>query len=161
MTKAASLEATGHRNVCHWFSPAMNSPKAGQSSPTRLPNRTSKPHSSSPAASIEPERTARSLSSALGYQIINFTPGTRSNADYTTDDDKNYISSDAILSKIKEYEFKDPNGLNGFILLTHIGSGPKRTDKFHSRVDELIEWLKMKGYEPERVDEILMQKQDR
>ncbi len=100
-------------------------------------------------------------SSALGYQIINFTPGTRSNADYTTDDDKNYISSDAILSKIKEYEFKDPNGLNGFILLTHIGSGPKRTDKFHSRVDELIEWLKMKGYEPERVDEILMQKQDR
>ncbi|MCC6328322.1 MAG: glycoside hydrolase family 9 protein [Acidobacteria bacterium] len=100
-------------------------------------------------------------SSALGYQIINFTPGTRSNADYTTDDDKNYISSDAILSKIKEYESKDPNGLNGFILLTHIGSGPKRTDKFVDRVDELIGWLKQKGYEPVKVDELLRQKHDR
>ncbi|MGD9561621.1 MAG: glycoside hydrolase family 9 protein [Pyrinomonadaceae bacterium] len=94
-------------------------------------------------------------SSALGYQIINFTPGTRSNADYTTDDDKNYISSDAIMAKIKEYEAKDPNGLNGFILLTHIGSGPKRTDKFHDRVEELIKWLKAKGYDPVRIDEML------
>lgn len=90
-----------------------------------------------------------------GYQIVNFTPGTRSNADYTTDDDKNYISSDAIMARIKGYEAKDPNGLNGFILLTHIGSGPKRTDKFHNRVDELIGWLKSKNYEPVRVDELL------
>ncbi|MCC7307471.1 MAG: glycoside hydrolase family 9 protein [Acidobacteria bacterium] len=94
-------------------------------------------------------------SSAMGYQIVNFTPGTRSNADYMTDDDKNYISSDAIIAKIKEYEAKDPNGLNGFILLTHIGSGPKRTDKFHDRIGELIEWLKNKGYEPISVDELL------
>nr|HQU93347.1 polysaccharide deacetylase family protein [Pyrinomonadaceae bacterium] len=93
--------------------------------------------------------------SETDHQIINFTPGTRSNADYTTDDDKNYISSEDILKRIKEYETKDPNGLNGFILLTHIGSGPKRTDKFHNRVDELIGWLKAKGYEPVRVDELL------
>ncbi|MBP6004062.1 MAG: glycoside hydrolase family 9 protein [Pyrinomonadaceae bacterium] len=92
---------------------------------------------------------------ALGYRIVNFTPGTRSNADYTTDDDKNYISSEAIMSRIKEYEAKDPNGLNGFVLLTHIGSGPKRTDKFHGRVDDLINWLTTKGYEPVRVDELL------
>ncbi|HVF47778.1 MAG TPA: glycoside hydrolase family 9 protein, partial [Pyrinomonadaceae bacterium] len=93
--------------------------------------------------------------SELGFRIVNFTPGTRSNADYTTDDDKNYISSDAIMSRIKEYEAKDANGLNGFILLTHIGSGPKRTDKFHTRVDELIGWLKEKGYQPVRVDDLL------
>lgn len=93
--------------------------------------------------------------SETDHQIINFTPGTRSNADYTTDDDKNYISSEDILKRIKEYETKDPNGLNGFILLTHIGSGPKRTDKFHNKVDELIGWLKAKGYEPVRVDELL------
>lgn len=91
----------------------------------------------------------------MGYQIVNFTPGTRSNADYTTDNDKNYLSSDAIMTRIKEYEAKDPNGLNGFILLTHIGSGPKRTDKFHNRVDELINWLRSKNYEPVRVDELL------
>ena len=94
-------------------------------------------------------------SEALGYRIVNFTPGTRSNADYTTDDDKNYISSEAIMTRIREYEAKDPNGLNGFILLTHIGSGPKRTDKFHDHVDQLIAWLKAKGYEPVRIDELL------
>lgn len=91
----------------------------------------------------------------MGHRIINFTPGTRSNADYTTDDDENYISSEAIISRIKEYESKDGHGLNGFILLTHIGSGPKRTDKFHNRIDELITWLKTRGYEPVRVDELL------
>lgn len=91
----------------------------------------------------------------MGYQIVNFTPGTRSNADYMADDDKNYISSDAILTRIKEYEAKDPNGLNGFVLLTHIGSGPKRSDKFSDRVDELITWLVSAGYKPVRVDELL------
>ena len=93
--------------------------------------------------------------SEMGYEIVNFTPGTRSNADYTADDDKNYISSDDIMKRIKEYEAKDPNGLNGFILLTHIGSGPKRTDKFHNKIEELIEWLKAKGYEPTRIDGLL------
>ncbi len=93
--------------------------------------------------------------SAMSYQIINFTPGTRSNADYMTDDDKNYISSADILQRIKDYAATETDGLNGFILLTHIGSGPKRTDKFHNRLDELIEWLKSKGYEPVRVDELL------
>ncbi|MEO8649538.1 MAG: glycoside hydrolase family 9 protein, partial [Acidobacteriota bacterium] len=97
---------------------------------------------------------------AMGHSIVNFTPGTRSNADYTTDNDKNYISSDTIFSKIKEYESKDPNGLNGFILLTHIGSGPKRTDKFHNKIDELIQWLKDRGYEPVRVDLLLSQDHD-
>lgn len=92
---------------------------------------------------------------AMGYSIVDLTPGTRSNADYTTDDDKNYISSSAIMTRIKEYEAKDPNGLNGFILLTHIGSGPKRTDKFHNRVDELTAWLKVTGYEQVRLDELL------
>ena len=100
-------------------------------------------------------REIASWSAALGHPIVNFTPGTRSNADYTTDDDKNYISGEAIMAKIKEYEAKDPNGLNGFILLTHIGSGPKRTDKFHTRIDELITWLKSKRYEPARIDELL------
>ncbi len=92
---------------------------------------------------------------ALGHKIINFTPGTRSNADYTTDDDKNYISSEAIMTRIGEYEAKEPAGLNGFILLTHIGSGPKRTDKFHDKIDELISLLIIRGYKPVRIDELL------
>ena len=69
-------------------------------------------------------------SASMGSQIVNFTPGTRSNADYTTDDDKNYISSDAIMARIKEYEAKDPNGLNGFLFINAHRLRPKRTDKF-------------------------------
>ncbi|MBX3243096.1 MAG: glycoside hydrolase family 9 protein [Acidobacteria bacterium] len=92
---------------------------------------------------------------AMGYKIVNFTPGTSSNADYTTPEDKNYRTSEELISRIKEYEAKDPHGLNGFILLTHIGAGPKRPDPFHNRIDELITWLKEKGYEPVRIDELL------
>ena len=88
-------------------------------------------------------------------QLVNFTPGTRSNADYTTPDDKNYTSSDEIFAKIKEYEGKNPTGLNGFILLTHIGAGPKRTDKFFDRLDSLIVWLRSKNYEMVRIDNLL------
>ena len=72
--------------------------------------------------------------SSLGSRLINFTPGTRSNADYTGESDKNFVASDAILKSIYDNEAKDPNGLNGFILLTHIGAGPKRTDKFHVKI---------------------------
>ena len=94
-------------------------------------------------------------SSQAGVRLINFTPGTRSNADYTAPDDKNYITSDTIFEKIKEYESKDAAGLNGFILLTHIGAGPKRTDKFYEKVDSLIVWMRFRNYEMVRVDELL------
>lgn len=82
-----------------------------------------------------------------GVELINFTPGTSSNADYTTPDMGNrYLSSEAIFNRIMEYEKKDPNGLNGFILLIHIGTHPSRTDKFYNKLDELIIGLKEKGY---------------
>ncbi len=92
---------------------------------------------------------------AMGHTIVNFTPGTRSNADYMADDDPNYISSEAMMTRISEFEAKEPGGLNGFILLTHIGSGPKRTDKFHDKIDELVSLLKIRGYKPIRIDELL------
>ena len=100
------------------------------------------------------EEVAR-WSSAMGYPIVSFTPGTRSNADYTTDDAENFVSSDAIMASIQRVETDDPHGLNGFLLLSHIGSGPKRTDKFHDRIGELIEWLLSKGYELVTVNELL------
>jgi peptidoglycan/xylan/chitin deacetylase (PgdA/CDA1 family) len=92
---------------------------------------------------------------AMDLQLINFTAGTRSNADYTTPETKNYVSGEAILKRIKEYEAQDPDGLNGFILLLHIGTAPARTDKFYYRLDELLEWLKAKKYEPVRIDQLL------
>jgi peptidoglycan/xylan/chitin deacetylase (PgdA/CDA1 family) len=90
-----------------------------------------------------------------GLALVNFSPGTGSNADYTTPDMKNYADSEAIMNRIKAFESKDPSGLNGFILLMHIGAGPGRTDKLYSRLPELIDWLGSKGYKPVRVDELL------
>ena len=91
----------------------------------------------------------------FGLQLINFTPGTRSTADYTTPDTKNYRSSEEIYQSIIKYEQLKPSGLNGFILLIHIGTDPKRTDKFYHRLPELIKYLKSKGYQFQTVDQLL------
>jgi len=90
-----------------------------------------------------------------GRTLINFTPGTRSNADYTGEADKNFASSQAILDSIISKEQQDPHGLNGFLLLLHLGSGPGRADKFHARFGELLDYLSGKGYQMVRVDELL------
>ncbi len=97
--------------------------------------------------------------SELGMELINYTPGTRSNADYTGEADKNFVSSQAIFDSILKKEREDPNGLNGFILLLHIGSGPGRADKFHTRFGELLDVLAAKGYQFVRVDELLEPKE--
>ena len=91
----------------------------------------------------------------LGLQLINFTPGTRSAADYTTDHDRAYRSNEEIWQSIWRFEEGSPSGLNGFILLLHIGAGPDRTQKFFHQLPELIRILKAKGYQFQRVDEML------
>jgi peptidoglycan/xylan/chitin deacetylase (PgdA/CDA1 family) len=88
-------------------------------------------------------------------QLINYTPGTLSHADYTTKRDKNYRSSETIYNSIINYEKVQPAGLNGFILLMHIGAGPDRTDKFYYRLPGLIRSLKQKGYHFQTVEQLL------
>jgi len=91
----------------------------------------------------------------LGVQLINFTPGTKSTADYTYPELKNYRGSEEIYSSIINYEKKSPSGLNGFILLLHIGTDPKRTDKFYKKLPELIKYLKIKRYQFQPADQLL------
>ena len=83
----------------------------------------------------------------MGLQLINYTPGTFSNADYTTPSDKNYRSSERIYQSIIDYDNKFSNGLNGFILLMHAGAGPERTDKFYKRLPALLALLKREHYD--------------
>ena len=90
-----------------------------------------------------------------GLQIVNFTPGTRANADYTGESDRNFVTSQAILDSILERERTGPNGLNGFLLLMHVGAGPGRRDKMHDRLGELLDVLSSRGYRFVRVDELL------
>ena len=64
-----------------------------------------------------------------------------------------YRSSEAIHRSILSYEAE--KGLNGFILLLHIGTDPKRTDKFYNRLDDLMRELMQKKYIFVRIDELL------
>jgi peptidoglycan/xylan/chitin deacetylase (PgdA/CDA1 family) len=100
-------------------------------------------------------RSISDWTEGMGLRLINFTPGTRSNADYTTPEMKNYAGSEVIMHRIKEYESMDPDGLDGFILLLHIGVAPERTDKFYDRLDDLINWLARNNYQMVRIDQLL------
>jgi peptidoglycan/xylan/chitin deacetylase (PgdA/CDA1 family) len=91
----------------------------------------------------------------MGLQLINYTPGTLSHADYTTPADKNYRSSEKIYESIIDFEKKSASGLNGFILLMHIGTDPRRLDKFYGKIPLLIGYLKRKGYQFKTVDRLL------
>ncbi|MBO4984292.1 MAG: glycoside hydrolase family 9 protein [Bacteroides sp.] len=82
---------------------------------------------------------------SMGIQVVNYTPGTMSNADYTTPDMKNYRSSKVIYNKIMEVEKKE--SLNGHLMLIHFGTHDDRTDKFYNGyLDKMMKTLKRKGY---------------
>ncbi|WP_165045325.1 glycoside hydrolase family 9 protein [Dysgonomonas sp. ZJ709] len=84
-----------------------------------------------------------------GQTVINFTPGIKTAADYTTPDMKNYKSSEELIDQL--FVFEKENGLNGSIVLIHPGTHPSRTDKLYLRLDEIILKLKKKGYSFERL----------
>lgn len=99
--------------------------------------------------------TISKWTSELGLTLINFTPGTKSNADYTTPDMKNYIPGEDIHKSILNYESSHSNGLNGFILLIHFGTASERTDKYYFYLQELVAELKERNYSIRRIDELL------
>jgi Predicted xylanase/chitin deacetylase len=104
-------------------------------------------------------KTIVDWTTSLNLQLINFSPGTRSTADYTYPEmGKSYLNSSEIYRSILQKESSNRNGLNGFILLIHIGTDPKRKDKFYAKLDSLLTELKGKGYRFVRVDELLANK---
>jgi peptidoglycan/xylan/chitin deacetylase (PgdA/CDA1 family) len=91
----------------------------------------------------------------MNLRLVNYTPGTRSTADYTLEKEKNFVSSKLIFESILTREQQDPSGLNGFLLLLHIGAGPGRVDKFSARFGELLDYLAARGYQFVRVDKLV------
>ncbi len=90
----------------------------------------------------------------MGLKLISFSPGTKSTADYTYPEmGKSYRSTDEIYQSIIDYENKE--SLNGFVLLLHVGTDPRRTDKFYEKLAELITYLKQKGYSAVKIDDLL------
>lgn len=91
-----------------------------------------------------------------GLTLVNFTPGTLSTADYTYPEmGSRYRDSELIFQSIMDFESNARSGLNGFILLVHIGTDPRRTDKFYDRLEQLIHALREKGYDFRRIDELI------
>jgi len=89
-----------------------------------------------------------------GLILINYTPGTLSHADYTTPGMASYKDSRTILESIYNFNSSNLSGLNGFILLSHIGAGPERKDKFYLHLDGLISELQKDGYSFCRIDSL-------
>ncbi len=93
---------------------------------------------------------------AWGMVLINLTRGTRSHTDYMQDGDPKFVPATDIVKSILDHERTDPDGLNGFLLLMHIGSGPERTrDHLYNHLGGLMNELISRGYEFVRVDELL------
>jgi peptidoglycan/xylan/chitin deacetylase (PgdA/CDA1 family) len=85
-----------------------------------------------------------------GIQVVSFTPGTATNADYTYKEmGGSYRSSENILKRLFE------TNRNGSIILVHVGTDPRRKDKLYDRLPEMIEKLKANGYGFVRIDELV------
>ena len=93
--------------------------------------------------------------SSMDLRLVNYTPGTLSHADYTLPDMPEYRSSETIYNSIMEYESGRADRLSGFILLSHVGTAPERTDKFYLLLEDLIMELKALGYQFCRIDSLL------
>ncbi len=89
----------------------------------------------------------------MGVVLFNFTPGSGSNRDWIPESQEGFVRSSVILRDILAYERRDSHGLNGFLLLLHLGS--LRADKMHEQLDALLDELSRRGYDFVRVDEML------
>lgn len=90
---------------------------------------------------------------AMGVRLFNFTPGSGSNRDWIPETDPKFVSSRDIVSGVLDHERAATGGLNGFLLLFHLGS--TRHDLMDEELRRLITTLKGRGYSFARVDELL------
>ena len=71
--------------------------------------------------------------------------GTITNQDWTfPDKGKPYYSSDSLMKNFLSYE--KLRGMNGYIMLIHPGTDPRRKDKFYLRLDSILRYLENKKY---------------
>lgn len=91
----------------------------------------------------------------MGIQMFNFSPGSGSNRDYIREGERGFVPSQVILQGILDYEKKDPHGLNGYILLLHLGA--RREDKVFLQLKPLIRELQQRGYQFVRIDRMLQE----
>jgi endoglucanase len=80
-----------------------------------------------------------------GLKLVNISSGTITNQDWTIPEKgKPYFSSDSLMKNFLSYENK--KGMNGYILLIHPGTDPRRKDKYYLRLDQVLTYLEKKNY---------------
>jgi peptidoglycan/xylan/chitin deacetylase (PgdA/CDA1 family) len=89
----------------------------------------------------------------LGCRTVSFTPGSGSHRDFASEGHRAFRPSRDLVDEILEFEEVEASGLNGHLLLLHLGS--RREDKVHPRLGRLIDQLQQRDYEIVRVDELL------
>ena len=95
-------------------------------------------------------------SNKKNLHVVNFTPGVRTNADYTWPElGAVYKSNEWIINWLKETLVQHPNKLNGAVMLIHAGTDPRRKEKLYFRLEEIIALLKEAGYQFHRIDSLL------
>ena len=80
----------------------------------------------------------------LGLQVINYTPGTQSNNDYTWVGLKYYRDNKWLWNSIMNWEKQ--HTLNGHFLMIHLGKDSRRPKGFYEELPKLIKTLKKRGY---------------
>ena len=87
----------------------------------------------------------------MGCQVVNYTPGIGTPADYTIPSMKNYKQAQPLIDGL--WKFEKENGLNGALVLIHPGIEKSRPEKerLYNRLDEIIRTLKKKGYRFDRL----------
>ena len=83
-----------------------------------------------------------------GMTVVNITPGIRIYSDYLTPAERGYSSSAELLAQMWEFDSRaaDGHGLDGAILIMHLGTEPARTDKLYYHLPEVLAELRRRGY---------------
>ena len=83
---------------------------------------------------------------ALGYKLLNPSPGPIFGFDWTTPEMGSYRTMDQMLERL--WELEETEGLNGIILLIHAMNYPEKQDyeRPYNHLGEIIDTLRARGY---------------
>jgi len=108
----------------------------------------------------EHNREIRSWAAELGYRTVGWTVESQNGENFDTRDwvadpeSENYLSAEEIRDMILKAADAVPNGLNGAIILMHLGSH-RSSDFPHRKLPEIIEKLRKRGYRFVTVSELI------
>jgi peptidoglycan/xylan/chitin deacetylase (PgdA/CDA1 family) len=70
-----------------------------------------------------------------------------------------YFTSQEMLARMKQWEHSDPNGLNGAISISHLGTS-RKSDRMVQILPEYISYFRNRGYRFVLVSEVINSKRD-